>query len=1056
MVLEQAALGLAGGAKALWGYNRKNFLYDRHMRQKQEFKIVEYRNVQAALWRQDVRDLVELTERKMDKYLIVNTLQLSMCVVLFTEGRLGPRVPPWLLGLYMLTLGAALAYLFLSILFAVHASVVAQASMVRILTQLVRLPIPTWRELQALRTHASSFEALGARSMLRVPFGGAIVEEDENEERDSKADGKIWGAPCAGPGPAAASEAADRQSSPTAHPSYNVRPITTGSPAPCVPTAVDPWGLERDGSGIDELKRRPPALLRHIDHVRRAAAHFQCYDAFTRVSMLFGTVQSLYAISYFCLGYVGVQEGAMWPACCVAAMMVLVSMTLVHLDLSLTRWEQNISKALLLVGPLSVSYAIFSAGLAGNLNTLRTETRLGLLPPLAFSVHGLWLFWTINVCGVKVQPSGALVPANFRMVVNMDIFGWLGMRRRPDNVAKPNCRGYFAMSKMAVNEFSPSQCPEQLDEACSEPLSDVPASASETLASSLSAAEMPRHVKRCLSPSVQSVMSCPEKLGVQASARRVPSVSSTASTARDEKDSVSSSELSTPTGTSYSGAAASRQTTPSEFSTPISKSVNEKRVESFCQASKGIDVGNSWKSMPLLQGLRGGRQRRTLRFPTPLAWCETKLMPVPHSLVSGDLDDQSDDENVDNNVINALPPAPDHKDPPLAPGHPDAEDRPGSAPWRVFRATTLLLAVLWALGLLVLFGATLGYVDLAVHGGKLGSAHELTGDYLPGGELIMVRWPKRTFAPRALSSDPSGKQVVVADEFGIYASDFGDTFAIDADLSHGGGLVGDTSGERSLRGAMSGETATSFARLPRCVTLEDQALMDVCVVCSQGPRSSCRALVLLGGDTQEFVECPMAVAGGNDLSSTSGFVPGAGGRTGGIFKIAGDWLEEGKEKLESLVFGSKCDGDDSDAKTFMPDRPGCVIVAGTTLGRIVELRLHMENKTQLVPVSTLQQRMEPVGKSSLYIHADSFVMALRPKPGTVQAFELDGGRKLGEWQLPRDVKWLAISGGGDHIYVLGEDPRWRSTIFWRFSVPAELRPLSSTAAPGSVSSSQEI
>lgn len=100
-----AAAGLGAGASALWHYNRNNFLYDRKLRQEQEFALFEWRKVQAELWREDVRDIIDMTEKKMDNYLVVAVLQLGMCAGLFACGRLEPGTPPWLLHFYMLTLG---------------------------------------------------------------------------------------------------------------------------------------------------------------------------------------------------------------------------------------------------------------------------------------------------------------------------------------------------------------------------------------------------------------------------------------------------------------------------------------------------------------------------------------------------------------------------------------------------------------------------------------------------------------------------------------------------------------------------------------------------------------------------------------------------------------------------------------------------------------------------------------------------------------------------------------------------------------------------------------
>jgi lysyl-tRNA synthetase class II len=60
------AAALAGGVYRVFDYNRDNFKYDREMRQKTEFKILEFRAAQAGQWREDIHDLIGLTERKMD------------------------------------------------------------------------------------------------------------------------------------------------------------------------------------------------------------------------------------------------------------------------------------------------------------------------------------------------------------------------------------------------------------------------------------------------------------------------------------------------------------------------------------------------------------------------------------------------------------------------------------------------------------------------------------------------------------------------------------------------------------------------------------------------------------------------------------------------------------------------------------------------------------------------------------------------------------------------------------------------------------------------------
>jgi len=164
-----AAAGLApGAAKKLFGYNRENFQEDREQRMKKEFKERGYRTTQASLWREDVRDFVSLTEQKMSLYLIVNVLLLSFTVSLWVEGQLPESTPDWLVMGYQVSCVVAFSFHLLTIWLAMHASICAKSYQIRVLTQLVRLPVPTWQELEACRTAGSEYEKLDARQMFRA------------------------------------------------------------------------------------------------------------------------------------------------------------------------------------------------------------------------------------------------------------------------------------------------------------------------------------------------------------------------------------------------------------------------------------------------------------------------------------------------------------------------------------------------------------------------------------------------------------------------------------------------------------------------------------------------------------------------------------------------------------------------------------------------------------------------------------------------------------------------------------------------------------------------
>merc|ERR1719160_1548299 len=51
-----------------------------------------------------------------------------------------------------------------------HAAVTSAGYEARLLTQMVRLPIPSWQEVEACRTYASEFERGETKQMFRVPW----------------------------------------------------------------------------------------------------------------------------------------------------------------------------------------------------------------------------------------------------------------------------------------------------------------------------------------------------------------------------------------------------------------------------------------------------------------------------------------------------------------------------------------------------------------------------------------------------------------------------------------------------------------------------------------------------------------------------------------------------------------------------------------------------------------------------------------------------------------------------------------------------------------------
>ena len=113
---------------------------------------------QVKLYRDDIRDLFNLVVGKMNNYYLVNTLALGFSLGFYYEGRVPPSIPSWLFYLWTMALASAIVFLFLSVWFAVHASVVAQMFSTRLLTQWLRLPVPGPDQVDAGAPKLEEFE----------------------------------------------------------------------------------------------------------------------------------------------------------------------------------------------------------------------------------------------------------------------------------------------------------------------------------------------------------------------------------------------------------------------------------------------------------------------------------------------------------------------------------------------------------------------------------------------------------------------------------------------------------------------------------------------------------------------------------------------------------------------------------------------------------------------------------------------------------------------------------------------------------------------------------
>lgn len=417
MVLGLTAAGASATAVGswLWSYNRENFKYDREMRQKNEFKLLEFRKIQAELWRDDIRDIIGLTEKKMDAYLIISILQLDACLGLFTEGRLEPGTPPWLLSFYMLTLAGSFMYLLMSAWFAMHASVVAQCSSVRLLTQFVRLPIPTWKQLEDMRTYGQEYESLHGAHWFRVPYTRSLAPTGVRRGQNIPAGQEGSDTRLSSLSKKGNSKNKIQRSSMCSNVS-KASEETCSDNVPPSGAHPDPWCQELHGDErqLYELSKEGVELRRHVRLAKDAAKQYQCFDAFARVAMTFGTNQLLLAIAFYCLGYVSVQDGAPFVAMGAVAVMASIACIMIQMDFTMTRCEGITLQGLIVVGLAAATIA-----------TLHIPDAVIYLLPIVYVSNGLWLWKALATCGITETESGALLPMKFRAMLFLDVFGWL-------------------------------------------------------------------------------------------------------------------------------------------------------------------------------------------------------------------------------------------------------------------------------------------------------------------------------------------------------------------------------------------------------------------------------------------------------------------------------------------------------------------------------------------------------------------------------------------------------------------------------------------------------
>lgn len=174
--MTSAAGLIGGGASGLFQYNQGLWQFDKGQRQNCVYQGFSMGIQQVQLWREDLRDLFDLTNTKMDNYTTVSTLVLGFTIGMFIDFHLAPNTETWIYFCGSIFNAASFAYALLAMVFSMYASILCQQFQTKCMTEIVRLPIPSSETLTKGSAFGRQYENVSnVRTMLRLPVLGRML-----------------------------------------------------------------------------------------------------------------------------------------------------------------------------------------------------------------------------------------------------------------------------------------------------------------------------------------------------------------------------------------------------------------------------------------------------------------------------------------------------------------------------------------------------------------------------------------------------------------------------------------------------------------------------------------------------------------------------------------------------------------------------------------------------------------------------------------------------------------------------------------------------------------
>lgn len=391
-----------GSVSTLFNYNRENWLTDIGLRQSRTYQQQNIRLAEEGMFRDDIRDVLNLTITKLSNSLVVSTLKLALSAEMWVEGEFKATVSHYILNCFIVSTATGMMFYFISIAFSVYAVNQACYASTLLLTQFIRLPTS---DLEVETAQAAPEEAAAAierhpEEMLRIPFlfqsrEARLMELKGADAHDplALANAAVGNLPpienllSEGDGSPTASDLARTGRPPPARPNsiptlLRARPTGDGGGNASSPAASA-------GSGDDQAVEQSQPLS--ADTVTRASRHMQLFlhfqeqyqsvEAYSHITATFGSINFIMGMCYFAMSTFYEKKAGDWAYGVSSLLFLTADLLLVKLELPFTSREYKIwALGVFAMGPLCmITCAVTSIRLVDC-----------ILIPTGYFMHFLW------------------------------------------------------------------------------------------------------------------------------------------------------------------------------------------------------------------------------------------------------------------------------------------------------------------------------------------------------------------------------------------------------------------------------------------------------------------------------------------------------------------------------------------------------------------------------------------------------------------------------------------------------------------------------------------